>query len=58
MQMGYCPTNQFLSRTLRLKSPDDEANVIRGYAYRPDDNEQGKLKVSLDGVPRVGDCEL
>ena len=47
-----------VQNSCRLKSPDGEASVIRGYAYRPDDNEQGKLKVSLNGVPRIGDCEL
>ena len=46
-----------VQNSCRLKSPDGEASIIRGYAYRPDDNEQGKLKVSLDGVPRVGDCK-
>ena len=41
----------------RLKSPDGEVFLIKGYAYRPDDKEQGKLKVHLFGVPREGDCK-
>ena len=41
----------------RLKSPDGEVFSIKGYAYRPDDKEQGKLKVHLFGVPREGDCK-
>ena len=44
--------------TCRLKSPDGEASVRRGYAYRPDDNEQGKLLVQFDRAPRPFDCEL
>ena len=47
-----------VQNSCRLKSPDGDANVIRGYAYRPDDSEQGKLKVDLNGVPGVGDCKL
>ncbi|XP_065900299.1 uncharacterized protein [Dysidea avara] len=39
----------------RLKSPSGELFLIKGYAYRPDDKEQGKLKVHLFGVPREGD---
>ena len=47
-----------VQNSCRLKSPDGEASVIRGYAYRPDDNEQDKLLVQLNRVPRPGDCEL
>ena len=47
-----------VQNSCRLKSPDGEINIIKGNAYRPDDNEQGKLIVQLDRVPRPGDCEL
>ena len=30
---------------------------ISGYAYIPDINDPGKLKVVLDGVPVEGDCK-
>ena len=29
----------------RLKTPDGDLNTVEGYAYRPDENEPGKLKV-------------
>ncbi|XP_065898434.1 uncharacterized protein [Dysidea avara] len=44
-----------VQNSCRLKSPDGEPSIIKGYAYRPDDKEQGKLKVHLFGVPREGD---
>jgi len=34
----------------RLKTPDGQLDTIKGYATRPDDKEQGKLKVVFDGV--------
>ena len=46
-----------VQNSCRLRSPDGVASIIKGYAYRPNDSEQGKLKVALDGVPRVGNCE-
>ncbi|XP_065900303.1 apolipoprotein D-like isoform X2 [Dysidea avara] len=38
----------------RLKSPDGELNTIRGYAFRPDDKEQGKIEVVFGGKPIGG----
>jgi len=42
----------------RLKTPDGELNTVRGYAFRPDDKEQGKIEVVFGGKP-TGDtnCE-
>ena len=48
-----------VQNSCRLKSPDGVARIINGFAIRPDDNEQGKLKVALGGAPRpAGNCEL
>ncbi|XP_065899621.1 uncharacterized protein [Dysidea avara] len=35
----------------RLKSPDGKLSTIKGYIIRPDDKEQGKLKLHLSGNP-------
>ena len=37
----------------RLKSPDGELNTIEGYAYRPDEKEEGKLKVVFNSIPQI-----
>ena len=41
----------------RKKAPDGTLNTIRGYAYRPNENEQGKLKVVFGGRGSGGDCK-
>ena len=38
----------------RLKTPDGQLNTIRGYAFRPDDKEQGKLQVVFGRKPIGG----
>jgi len=30
------------------KSPDGEPSIAKAYAYRPDDSEQGKLKIRFN----------
>jgi len=35
----------------RLTTPNGTVRDIKGLAFRPDDSEQGKLKVALNGVP-------
>jgi len=47
-----------VQNSCRLKSPNGELSIIKGYAFRPDDSEQGKLKVKLNGVPFAGNCKL
>ena len=41
----------------RLKAPDGKLNTIKGYAYRPNEDEQGKLKVVFGGSGSGGDCK-
>lgn len=42
----------------RLKTPDGEANVIYGYAYRADPKDEGKFTVKLQGVLFPAPCKL
>ena len=42
----------------RLKTTDGKLDTIEGYAYRPDKNEPGKLKVVFDGSGSGADCKL
>jgi len=42
--------------TERLRTPDGEASVIHGYAYRADPKEQGKFTVKLERAP-ITPCE-
>ena len=37
----------------RLKAPDGELSTIEGYAFRPNEKEEGKLKVVFGVVPRL-----
>ena len=37
----------------RLKTPDGEASVIYGYAYRVDPKEEGQFTVKLQGKPKA-----
>ena len=41
----------------RRKTPDGKLSTINGYAYRPDDKQQGKLKVVFGGSGSGGDCK-
>ena len=42
----------------RLKTPDGKLNTAKAYAYRPNENEQGKLKVVFGGSGGAGgDCK-
>ena len=41
----------------RLKTPDGKLNTIEGYAYRPNEEEQGKLKVVFGGFGAGADCK-
>ena len=41
----------------RLKTPDGKIDSITGHAYRPDEKEQGKLKVVFDGYSTARDCK-
>jgi lipocalin len=36
-------------------SPDGAADTIKGYAYQPDTEKPGELKVKFDGMPFAGD---
>jgi len=36
----------------RLKSPDGELDTFEGYAFRPNEKEEGKLKVIFNSIPR------
>ena len=38
-----------------LNSADGQLNSIEGYAYRPVEAEEGKLKVVFDSVPQSSD---
>ena len=43
----------------RQKTPDGKPEVVKGYAFRPDENEQGRLKVVFPGILNVGGyCKL
>ena len=41
----------------RLKIPDGKIDSITGHAYRPDEKEQGKLKVVFDRYSTARDCK-
>lgn len=41
----------------RLNTETGNAKNITGYAYIPDPEEPGKLKVHLDGVPVDAPCK-
>lgn len=41
----------------RLRTPTGEGKNITGYAYIPDPNQPGKLKVHLGGVPVDAPCK-
>ena len=42
----------------RLKTPDGKLDIAKAYAYRPNENEQGKLKVVFAGGLGIGaDCK-
>ena len=43
--------------TCRLNTPNGKIDSITGHAYRPDEKEQGKLKVVFDGYGNVQDCK-
>ena len=42
----------------RLKAPDGELNTAKAYAYRPNEKEQGKLKVVFGDSGCGGDCKF
>jgi len=41
----------------RLNTPKGQLDTIKGYADRPDEKEEGRLVVNLEGVPFSGDCK-
>ena len=42
----------------RRRAPDGKLTTANGYAYRPDEKEQGKLKVVFGNFGGGGDCKL
>ena len=43
--------------TCRLNTPNGKIDSITGHAYRPDEKEQGKLKVVFDDYGNAQDCK-
>jgi len=46
-----------LKNSCHEKSPDGNLESIKGYVYRPNNTEQGKLKLHLDGIITAMDCK-
>ena len=43
----------------RQKTPDGKLEVVKGYAFRPNEKEPGQLKVVFPGILNVGGyCKL
>ena len=42
----------------RQRAPDGKLTTANGYAYRPDEKEQGKLKIVFGNFGSGADCKL
>ena len=47
------------NKSISVQNKCGKIGIVTGYAYRPDDNEQGKLKVVFPALFRPAeDCKL